>query len=108
MQPGDAVVFQIPYGRHSFTYYADRLGKPLDPSRIIEAPFTNYGMDEAQVAAELTSVSAGVPRVWLIETESTMWDERGLVRDWFDLALTPSDRQDFRGVNVGLYVNDAP
>jgi hypothetical protein len=49
-----------------------------------------------------------VPRVWLIETESTMWDERGLVRDWFDLALTPSDRQDFRGVNVGLYVNDAP
>jgi hypothetical protein len=108
MQPGDAVVFQIPYGRHSFTYYADRLGKPLDPLRIIEAPFTNYGMDEAQVAAELTSVSAGVPRVWLIETESTMWDERGLVRDWFDLALTPSDRQDFRGVNVGLYVNDAP
>jgi uncharacterized membrane protein len=108
MQPGDALVFQIPYGRHSFSYYAERNGKPLDQTRILEAPFTNYGMDEAQVAGELTQVTAGARRVWLIETESTMWDERGLVRDWFDLALIPSDRQDFRGVNVGLYVNDAP
>ena len=27
---------------------------------------------------------------------------------WFDLARMPSTRQDFRGVNIGLYVNDAP
>jgi hypothetical protein len=108
MQAGDALVFQIPYGRHSFAYYAERNGRPLDQTRIIEAPFTNYGMDEAQVAAELTGVTAGASRVWLVETESAMWDERGLVRDWFDLALTPSERQDFRGVNVGLYLNAAP
>lgn len=107
-QPGDRIVFQIPYGRHSFTYYADRLDTSLDQSSIVEAPFTNAGMDEAQVAAELTEVTAGVPRVWLVETEVAMWDSRNLVRNWFDLALTPSSRQDFHGVNVGLYLNDAP
>jgi 4-amino-4-deoxy-L-arabinose transferase-like glycosyltransferase len=108
MQPGDTVVFQIPYGRHSFTYYADRFVKPLDQSRIVEAPYTNAGLSEAEVAGELTRVTAGVPRVWLVETEPAMWDERNLVRQWFDLALTPSARQDFRGVNVGLYENDEP
>ncbi len=108
MQPGDVVVFQIPYGRHSFTYYAGLTGRLLDQSRIVEAPYTNAGMSEAAVAGELTQATAGVPRVWLVETEAAMWDERNLVRQWFDLALTPSVRQDFRGVNVGLYANDAP
>jgi 4-amino-4-deoxy-L-arabinose transferase-like glycosyltransferase len=108
MQPDDVVVFQIPYGRHSFSYYAERLGKPIDQTRIVEAPYTNAGMDEADVAAELTLAIAGAPRVWLVETEVAMWDQRNLARQWFDLALTPSSRQDFRGVNVGLYVSGAP
>ena len=95
MQPDDVLVFQIPYGRHSFIYYADRFGKPLDQSFVVEAPYTNAGMSENAVAGELTRITTGAPRVWLIETESAMWDERNLVRQWFDLALTPSTRQDF-------------
>lgn len=108
MQPDDVVVFQIPYGRHSFTYYAERFGKPLDQARVLEAPYTNAGMAEVDVAGELTLAIIGAPRVWLVETEVAMWDQRNLVRQWFDLALTPSTHQDFRGVNVGLYVSDTP
>jgi 4-amino-4-deoxy-L-arabinose transferase-like glycosyltransferase len=102
-QPGDVIVFQIPYGRHGYAYYAQRLGAQIDPTQIIEAPYTNYGMSEEEVEATLLPAIGAARRVWLYETEPGMWDQRGLVRSWLDGALTPLNRCEFRGVSVGLY-----
>jgi len=108
-RPGDAIVFQIPYMRYSFAYYAERFGYPLDRLWVIEAPYTNHGMTPDAVAQTMRGL-IGVPgRVWLFESEAPMWDRDGLVRRWFDDALALSERQDFRGVAVGLYrAKEAP
>ncbi len=102
-QPGDAIVFQIPYAQHSFAYYADQFGYPWDGIQAIEAPFTNHGMSPEDVARAMHDLTSSASRVWLFESEAAMWDQRGLVRRWFDEALTTLDSQSFRGVQVGLY-----
>lgn len=102
-RPGDTVVFQIPYMKHSFTYYAERFGYPPAQLQLAEAPFTNYGMSPDDVARVMRTLVDSAPRVWLFESEAAMWDQRGLVRRWFDEALTSLDRRAFRGVEVGLY-----
>jgi hypothetical protein len=103
LQPGDAVVFQIPYGRHGFEYYVAQGGRPLEAAQIVEAPFTNAGMSEDEVASTLLLVLNSAERVWLYETEAAMWDERGLVRALLERDLAPLERHEFRGVSVGLY-----
>ncbi|PJF47635.1 MAG: hypothetical protein CUN48_07680 [Candidatus Thermofonsia Clade 3 bacterium] len=102
-QPGDKIVFQIPYMRHSFAYYAERLGYSLAQLQWVEAPFTNHGMSPDDVAQVMRAQVVSSSRVWLFESEATMWDQRGLVRRWFDATLPLLDRQTFRGVEVGLY-----
>jgi 4-amino-4-deoxy-L-arabinose transferase-like glycosyltransferase len=102
-QPGDMIVFQIPYMQHSFTYYAERFRYPLARLQLAEAPFTNHGMSPDDTARVMRILVAPASRVWLFESEAAMWDQRGLVRRWFDEALTLLDRQALRGVEVGLY-----
>lgn len=102
-QPGDMIVFQIPYMQHSFTYYAERFRYPLARLQLAEAPFTNHGMSPDDTARVMRILVAPASRVWLFESEAAMWDQRGLVRRWFDEVLTPLDRQALRGVEVGLY-----
>ncbi len=106
-RPGDKVVFQIPYMKHSFTYYAERFGCPPAQLQLAEAPFTNYGMSPDDVARVMRALVDSAPRVWLFESEAAMWDQRGLVRRWFDETLTSLDRRAFRGVEVGLYATEA-
>lgn len=107
MRPDDVVVLHIPYYRHSFVYYADQLGRPADPARLIEAPFTNHGMAEDELDCimrdRLSSVAQGAARVWLFESEAAMWDARGLVRRWMDQHLVLEARYELRGVQVRLY-----
>ncbi|BCX03711.1 MAG: hypothetical protein KatS3mg053_1649 [Candidatus Roseilinea sp.] len=102
-QPGDMVVFQIPYMQHSFAYYAEQFGYSLAHVQLAEAPFTNHGMSPDDVARTMRALVAPAARVWLFESEAAMWDQRGLVRRWFDEALMPLDRRTFRGVEVGVY-----
>lgn len=104
LQPGDALVFQIPYGRFGFEYYAMRAGRRLEDVRIVEADvFTNDGKTEDDIAATLLPALSGANRVWLYEAEAPMWDERGLVRSVLERDLIALERSDFRGVSVGLY-----
>ena len=103
MRPGDAVVFQIPYGRYSFEYYARQAGVDLTQMKIVEAPYTNYGMAEDDVSTTMANALGNTRRVWLFETEATMWDARGLVHTWADRDLRLIERHDLRGVSVGLY-----
>jgi len=94
---GDAVVFLIPYVQRVFDYYDP------PPYQPIEAPYTNYGMSEAQVDAYLRRRIGHRERVWLVLSEEAMWDSQGLVPRWFeehyDLALAGR----FTRVSILLY-----
>jgi hypothetical protein len=103
IQPGDVIVFQIPYSRFGYEYYAQRAGTAIDLAQLVEAPYTNYGMSEDDVAVTLAPALSSARRVWLYEAESEMWDQRRLVRAWFDRDFTLLNRREFRGVSVGLY-----
>jgi uncharacterized membrane protein len=102
-QPGDAIVFQIPYAQHSFAHYAAQMGYPITQFRLIEAPYTNRGMADDELVASMSALTHGAQRVWLFETEAAMWDSRRMVRRWFDASLTLVERCDQRAVEVGLY-----
>jgi mannosyltransferase len=105
LRPGDAIVFQIPYARHSFDYYAR--GLDVSAVELVDGPYTNDGSSEAEVDAVLAPVSAAHARIWLLETEAPMWDERGLTRGWLDEFATVADERDYRGISVTLYASQS-
>jgi hypothetical protein len=84
-QAGELIVFQIPYLKATFDYYAPEL-----EYQSAEGPYTNRGDSpadwntSAQVDAYLRQATAGYPRIWLVLSEAPMWDERDLTRGWFD------------------------
>ena len=104
-QPGDVLIFQIPYGRYGVEYYLQHSAFSLQLSGlgIAEAPYTNYGMSQAELANELWRGIGPAQRIWLVETEAEMWDEQGLVRAWFDQTLPLVQKMDFRGVRLSLH-----
>lgn len=75
-QPGDLLIFQIPYGRYTFEYY---YGWPF---RSADGLYTNHGMSETEADLQMRAITAGRQRVWLIGTEMEMWDQRHLVLQW--------------------------
>jgi hypothetical protein len=42
--------------------------------------------------------------VWLISSETSMWDARNLTEQWFTANATATDRVDFSRVAVTRYV----
>ena len=96
--PGDALLFQIPYNRSVYEYYAG------PQPAAIEGRYTNAGNSEAQVAQEMAAALDGVSGdVWLIASEEAMWDRRGLVRGWLAAHGAVADQRQFRGVEVLRY-----
>ena len=92
--PGEPVVFQIPYLRHTYEYYAG----PLEVA--VDGRFTNGGSTPEQVADEMAAAVADAPAVWLVLSEEDMWDTRGLVRTWLDSHGQRTDDQQFQRVEV--------
>ncbi len=76
-RPGDLVLFQIPYLRTTFDYYAPDLDY-----HAADGPYTNYGDPPEAVANYMQQVTAGHERVWLVLSEAPMWDSRGLTAGW--------------------------
>lgn len=127
MAPNDQVLFQIPYGRHSFDYYREqylerpaaqssggefRVFLPLvagggtEPYRWAEGPYTNAGMDLSELDRRMRGITAGGGVVWLVATEVALWDERELVKAWLDEhALLTSEAQ---FVRVAVYGYQLP
>lgn len=104
-QQGDVLVFQIPYNRHTFSYYANGRYDPDDRSLPwADGPYTNNGMTEAEAAAWLTRSLGGAPAAWLIASEVAMWDSRGLTEAWFAAHGRITDRAEFARVTVTRYV----
>jgi len=96
-QPGDRLLFQIPYNRYTFSYYSGELDEWLD------GPYTNHGMSAAELDALMTRATAHLSAVWLIASEAPMWDERGLTEAWLDAHGTITHRAAFARVTVTRY-----
>ncbi len=124
LSPGEVVLFQIPYGRYSFDYYA-RHGPSLmlrhavgsyrvflphlagsggDPYRWAEGPYTNAGMSADELARRMAQITAGYRAVWLVATEVSLWDDRGLVQAWLERNAVLRDEAHFVQVAVYLYI----
>lgn len=121
LAPGDLILFQIPYGRHSFDYYVGRwsaLHQDILPSalssaeigpgdggsyRWAEGLYTNAGMTPDEAAQQMISITSGSAVVWLVATETSMWDRRGLVQSWLDEHATLIDQVEFTRVAVYRY-----
>ncbi len=96
-QPGDRLLFQIPYNRYTFVYYSGELDSWLD------GPYTNHGMSAAELDQTLRRATADLPVVWLIASETSLWDERGLTEAWLETHGRPTMRAKFTRVTVTRY-----
>jgi uncharacterized membrane protein len=95
---GDApIMFHMPYVRDTFDYYFEGEYTALD------GPWTNDGRNEAQVAAAMARLLQGYPDVWLVSSESWLWDTRGLARAWLDGHARLVESASFTLVDVYHY-----
>lgn len=94
---GDQFVFLIPQGRAVFDYYYG------DQLTWVDAPYTNGGMGWQGVAAEMDVATQGHGEVWFVVSETELWDERGLVKQWFDDNGTLLGKRSYARVDVFLY-----
>jgi len=83
--PGDLVVFQIPYVRRAFDYYHPQ------PYDWAEGLFTNYGMSDGEVDAQMRAMVTGRKVVWLVASEMEMWDQGLQVWHWFESHARRTD-----------------
>ncbi len=127
MGPNDLVLFQIPYGRHSFDYYREQTsphpgaqstrgefrvflplvaGEGAEPYLWAEGPYTNAGMDPNELDRRMGDIADGAQAVWLVATEVALWDERGLVKTWLDDHARLTSEAQF--VRVAVYRYQLP
>jgi hypothetical protein len=103
---GELIVFQIPHGRYTFDYYF-----PHDEYVWAEGLYTNhrapdgaYLMSDREAAHHMRDVAEGYDAIWLVATETGMWDQRGLVQAWLEDNLQRVDAARFTRVDVYRYV----
>ncbi len=101
-QPGDLLLFQIPYNRIVYEVYAG------PQAAAIDGRYTNSGSSEAQVDEEMRRDLGDAPAVWLIASEEELWDRRSMVRQWLEAHSDASDRQSFARVEVVRYAISPP
>jgi hypothetical protein len=106
-QPGDLLIFQIPYVRYAFSYYSNA-GAPEEPSATgelpwVDGPFTNNDANEIVVGEQMMRKTTGSQAVWLIASEVPMWDQRELTRAWLSDNGRATDQADFTRVSVTRY-----
>jgi mannosyltransferase len=95
--PGDLVIFQIPYLRYTFNYYDPH------PYEWADGLFTNYGMSDAEVDAQMRTIVAGHKTIWLVASEMTMWDSRLQVWHWLESHAQRTDAVELAQVTLYRY-----
>ena len=91
-QDDDRLIYQIPHIHYTFSYYASGRHDPNEPAFIgVDGLYTNNGMTEAEAADQMAGEIAGARVVWLIASEASMWDQRGLTERWLNEHGTPRD-----------------
>jgi len=91
------IMFQMPYVRHTFDYYFD------SEYVALEGPWTNGGEGEADVEARMGRLLEAYPEVWLVASESQLWDSRDLTRTWLDQHAQLLESASFTLVDVYHY-----
>jgi mannosyltransferase len=103
-QLGDLLVYQIPYIRYTFAYYASGQADPNDASlRGLDGPYTNNGMGKAEVGDRMARGTAGAKAAWLIASEVPLWDQQGLTEKWLANHATATQHAEFARVAVTRY-----
>ena len=103
-QADDRLVYQIPYIRYTFSYYASGRNNPNDPAFLgMDGLYTNNSMTEAEAADRMARGTAGAGAVWLIASEAPMWDQRALTERWLAEHGAPTAHADFERVSVTRY-----
>lgn len=93
-QPGDLLLFQMPYNRIVYEYYSG------PQPAAIDGRYTNSGNTEAQVDGEMRTAVGDAVVVWLLASEEEMWDQRRLVRQWLEAQGGATDQRGFARVEV--------
>jgi len=91
------IMFQMPYVRYTFDYYFD--GDYV----ALEGPWTNDAQARAQVDGEMARLMADHTDVWLVASESWLWDSQDLARAWLDTRAHLVDAASFALVDVYHY-----
>jgi len=102
----ELIIFQMPYGRHTFDYYF-----PTEDYVWAEGLYTNhrspdgaYQMSEQQTAWRMEEMTEGHETIWLVASEVATWDERNLVQRWLEEHFERADEAHFARVDVYRYV----
>ncbi|TET50267.1 MAG: phospholipid carrier-dependent glycosyltransferase [Anaerolineales bacterium] len=103
IEPGGLIIFQIPHSRYTFDYYYE--GEDYEWA---DGLYTNwlasdgsYLLSQEQAFWSMRAIVFGHDTVWLVLSEESMWDERGLVRGW--LEDTASLLEEARFVHVSVH-----
>jgi mannosyltransferase len=103
-QPGDVLIFQIPYNRYTFTYYASPEHDPNDTALPwLDGPYTNRPMTDEQVNDWMVQGLSKARGAWLIASEVSMWDAKGLTEKWLAEHATAAEHAEFSRVAVTRY-----
>lgn len=94
--PDDALLFVSPFVEPTFRYYS---GSTLT---TIATPDVDLA-DDPRAIAQLTSATAGSPRIWLILSEPEHFDRTGAIGRWLSARRTVERAASFVGVGVTLY-----
>lgn len=100
--PGEPIMFQVPYVRHTFDYYFPHEYPGLD------GPWTNDGKNEESAAQLMAATVGDHTQLWLVSSESWLWDGRGLTGEWLDSHAHLLESASFTRVDVYYYRIDLP
>jgi mannosyltransferase len=91
------IMFQMPYVRYTFDYYfgSDYVA--------LEGPWTNDGKPEVETSQTMAQLLAGYDDIWLVASESWLWDARDLARTWLDQHARLVESASFTLVDVYRY-----
>ena len=99
---GEPIIFQMPYIRYVFDYYFRVEYAPHD------GPWTNDGKTEESAGQLMASTVGEHAQIWLVSSESWLWDERGLTRAWLEAHAQLVDSAGFARVDVFRYEIQPP
>jgi hypothetical protein len=95
-------MFQVPYIRYAFDHYFAAEHPALD------GPWTNDGKSEESAAQRMASSVGNYTTLWLVASESWLWDERDLTHQWLESHASLLDWGSFTRVDVYHYQVDQP
>ncbi len=97
--PESVVLLHLGYLKHAYMYYA-----PGSRAALREAPAPGPGGTLEQTGRDILARVGDHRDVWYVESESAMWDPKGLVRKWLETHARKVAERRFVGVYVAHYV----